>query len=57
MAQGKLDGYEWSVTPRGIPATGASGDRYMGIPDVVMYYQGDTSEPWVPKEFDPNDYK
>ncbi len=44
-----LDGYEWSVTPRGIGIT------EFGIKDVVMYYHGDTSDPWTPKEYDPND--
>ena len=48
MASGKLDGYEWSVTPRGIPG--------IGIADINMYYQGDTDIPWEPKEFDPKDY-
>ena len=44
-----LDGYEWSITPRGIPG--------IGVPDINMYYHGDMEEPWVPKEFNPNDYK
>lgn len=48
MAGNKLDGYEWSVTPRGIPG--------IGIEDIIMYYQGDPSQPWEPKEFDPKDY-
>jgi len=43
-----LTGYEWSVTPRGIPGIGA-------VNDIVMYYQGDESAPWVPKEYDPKD--
>lgn len=47
LADEKLDGNEWSVTPRGIPG--------FGVPDIKMYYQGDINEPWVPKEFDPND--
>lgn len=47
LADDKLDGFEWSVTPRGIPG--------FGIPDIQMYYQGDTESPWVPKEYDPND--
>lgn len=42
-----LDGYEWSITPRGIPG--------IGVPDINMYYHGDTSDPWVPKEFNPNE--
>jgi len=42
-----LTGREWSVTPRGIPG--------FGIEDIKMYYQSDTSAPWVPKEYDPND--
>lgn len=41
----KLDGYEWSVTPRGIPG--------YGIEDIKMYYQGDKDMPWVPKEYNP----
>ncbi|MBR6035292.1 MAG: hypothetical protein IKP39_04475, partial [Paludibacteraceae bacterium] len=44
-----LTGYEWSVTPRGIPG--------IGLPDIQMFYQGDTENPWVPKEFDPKEYK
>ena len=48
LAQDKLDGYEWSVTPRGIPG--------IGVNDIKMYWQGDFDEPWVPKEFNPNDY-
>lgn len=47
LADDKLDGYEWSVTPRGIPG--------FGIADIQMYYQGDKDSPWVPKEYDPND--
>ena len=47
LASNKLTGTEWSVTPRGIPG--------FGIPDIQMYYQGDTDSPWVPKEYDPND--
>ncbi len=49
LASNKLDGYEWSVTPRGIPG--------IGIEDVKMYYQGDTDRPWKPEEFNPNDYQ
>lgn len=49
LAQDKLDGYEWSVTPRGIPG--------IGVNDIKMYWQGDFDEPWVPKEFNPNDYQ
>ena len=45
LRDGKLDGYEWSVTPRGIPG--------IGIEDIQMYYHGDTTDPWVPKEYDP----
>lgn len=48
MAGNKLDGYEWSVTPRGIPG--------IGISDIYMYNDLDELV-WVPKEFDPNDYK
>ena len=47
MANNKLDGYEWSVTPRGIPG--------IGIADVNMY--NDHDDPWIPKEFDPKDYQ
>ena len=47
MASNKLDGYEWSVTPRGIPG--------IGIPDVRLF--NDHDEEWIPKEFDPNDYR
>ena len=47
MANNKLDGYEWSVTPRGIPG--------IGIPDINMY--NDHDDPWIPKEFDPKDYQ
>ena len=53
LANDKLDGYEWSVTPRGIPAP-ANG-QYLGIPDIQMYYQGDIDAPWIPKEYNPND--
>lgn len=45
LRDGKLDGYEWSVTPRGIPG--------IGIEDIQMYYHGDTTDPWTPKEYDP----
>ena len=48
MASNKLDGYEWSVTPRGIPG--------IGISDIYMYNDLDEVV-WIPKEFDPNDYK
>ena len=48
LATNKLDGYEWSVTPRGIPG--------IGIPDIQMYYQGELDSPWTPKEFDPKEY-
>lgn len=47
MASNKLDGYEWSVTPRGIPG--------IGIADINMY--NDHDDPWIPKEFDPKDYQ
>lgn len=48
MANNKLDGFEWSVTPRGIPG--------IGIEDIVMEkeVQPDEYEKWVPKEFNPN---
>ena len=55
MASNALDGYEWSVTPRGIPATGADGSRYMGIPDIYMYNEL-YEIAWEPKEFNPEDY-
>ena len=48
MAQNKLDGYEWSVTPRGIPG--------IGIEDILMKHK-DTDDDWVPQEFDPRDYQ
>jgi hypothetical protein len=47
MASNKLDGYEWSVTPRGIPG--------YGVADISMYYHGDPEIPWIPQEYDPND--
>lgn len=47
LASNKLDGYEWSVTPRGIPG--------IGIPDIRMRNEQDDSE-WIPTEFDPKDY-
>lgn len=43
MASNKLDGYEWSVTPRGIPG--------IGVADIKMY--NDHDDPWIPKEYDP----
>lgn len=43
MASNKLDGFEWSVTPRGIPG--------IGIEDIIMTNAHD--DPWVPKEYDP----
>lgn len=39
----KLSGYEWSVTPRGIPG--------FGISDIYM--KNTKGEEWVPQEFDP----
>ena len=47
MASNKLDGYEWSVTPRGIPG--------IGVADVNM--KNDHDDAWIPKEFNPNDYQ
>ena len=47
LASEELTGYEWSVTPRGIPG--------IGVSDIEMYYQGDLSSPWIPKEYDPKD--
>lgn len=43
-----LDGYEWSITPRGIPG--------IGIPDIQMRNQLEGNIEWVPQEFDPNNY-
>ena len=48
MASNKLTGYEWSVTPRGIPG--------IGIEDIEMK-EKTTGETWVPQEFDPRDYQ
>ncbi|MCR5049668.1 MAG: DUF5689 domain-containing protein [Paludibacteraceae bacterium] len=48
LADNKLTGNEWSVTPRGI--------KGIGMDDIQMYYQGDTDYPWIPKEFDPKTY-
>lgn len=50
MASNKLDGYEWSVTPRGIPG--------IGIADIKMQkeVQPEVYEDWVPKEYDPKEY-
>ena len=42
-----LDGYEWSITPRGIPG--------FGIEDIKMFYHADPDDPWIPMEYDPND--
>ena len=52
LAGGKLDGYEWSVTPRGIPGIG-------NFPDIKMQkeVQPDEYVDWVPEEFNPNDYQ
>ena len=47
LAGNKLDGYEWSVTPRGIPG--------IGVADIYMYNEL-YEEEWVPKEFDPKQY-
>ena len=47
LADGKQKGYEWSVTPRGIPG--------IGVADVNM--KNDHDDPWIPKEFNPNDYQ
>lgn len=43
----KLTGYEWSVTPRGIPG--------IGISDINLK-NGLSGESWIPTEFNPNDY-
>ncbi len=43
LASNKLTGYEWSVTPRGIPG--------IGISDIEMY--NDHDDPWIPTEYDP----
>ena len=53
LAKNKLDGYEWSVTPRGIP--GIIGIN-PGVVDINMKHKT-TGEVWVPKEFDPRDYQ
>ena len=45
LANSKLTGYEWSITPRGIPG--------IGVEDIKMCFQGDPTQPWVPKEYDP----
>jgi len=43
----KLDGYEWSVTPRGIPG--------IGVEDIKMFNDtGDEPVEWIPREFNPN---
>ena len=47
LTAGGLDGYEWSVTPRGIPG--------IGIADIHMVNQF-TDEEWVPREFDPRTF-
>ena len=41
---GKLTGYEWSVTPRGIPG--------IGIPDINMYNDLEERK-WTPVEYNP----
>lgn len=43
------DGYEWSITPRGIPG--------IGIADIYMEKEigMDQYEAWVPKEYDPKE--
>ena len=53
LADEKLDGNEWSVTPRGL--VGPNNEPNYGISDIKMYYQGDINYPWQPKEYDPND--
>jgi len=45
LADDKLDGYEWSVTPRGIPG--------IGIEDIVM--KDPAGDEWLPREYNPND--
>lgn len=42
-----LNGYEWSITPRGIPG--------IGIADIQMKNTR-TDETWEPREFDPKKY-
>ena len=45
-----LTGYEWSVTPRGIPG--------IGVEDIKMYNDhGSTTVEWVPEEWDPKVYQ
>lgn len=48
MASNKLDGYEWSVTPRGIPG--------IGIEDIKMEkeVQPEEYEKWTPVEYNPH---
>ena len=46
LKKGNISGYEWSITPRGIPG--------LGVPDIEMYYEGDKEQPWIPQEYDPN---
>ena len=45
LAGSQLDGYEWSVTPRGIQG--------IGVEDIVMKDQD--GEEWIPREYNPND--
>lgn len=46
-----LDGYEWSVTPRGIPAENIACSPV--VYDIKMAKADGT--PWIPMEYDPND--
>ncbi len=48
LTTSSLKGYEWSITPRGIPG--------VGVPDIRMFYQGDSDKPWTPREFDPKTF-
>lgn len=47
LADSKLTGYEWSVTPRGI--------KNIGIEDIQMHHKTNPDSLWIPKEYDPND--
>ena len=43
-----LTGYEWSVTPRGIPG--------IGVEDIKLYNEMEGDIEWQPMEFDPKAY-
>ena len=50
LTPGDIDGYEWSVTPRGIPG--------IGIEDIKLTKEVEPGvfEDWSPTEFNPNNY-